>query len=723
MFPGYLQWMLWLSLLLAQLNVHAGSLILNNPYPASESLQKIYYTSFSEQPKTLDPAKSYSSNEYQFITLIYEPVLQYDYLTRPYKLVPLTATKMPEVRYFDAAGNQLADPQTGNVARTVYTIHIKTGIFYQPHPAFAKDESGHYRYYQLSPDYLDDNDITELKDFKSTGTRELIADDYIYEIKRLANPKTNSPIYGLMSGYIDGFRDYGTALPAQVHGFLDLRPYPIKGVRKIDPYTFEITIKGQYPQFIFWLAMPFFAPVPWEADRFYAEPDMDDKNLDFGWYPVGTGPFMLSENNPNSYMILDKNPNYRDEYFPAVGSPDDLKSGYLLHAGERLPLIDKAVITLEKEAIPRWNKFLQGYYDLSGVSADSFDQAVQITQAGGVTLRPEMQAKGIHLDEVTDPSVLYLGFNMLDSIVGGKSERARKLRQAISIAINYDEYIAIFFNGRGLAAQGPIPPGIFGFLEGRMGINPYVYTWDGRGAKRRPIEEAKKLMTAAGYVDGIDPATKEPLILSYDVPATGTPDDKEQLNWMRKQFAKIGVSLNIRSTLYNRFQEKIRSGNAQIFSWGWSADYPDPENFLFQLYGANGKVAYGGENASNYQNIEYDKLFDLMKNESNGEHRQQLIDKMLAILRYDAPWVWGINSQTLILSQQWVAPIKTNSISSNTLKYVAIDIPRRNQLRRAWNKPILWPIGLLLVVILLLLLPFVFAYHKKQQRRAPRIKL
>lgn len=711
-------------ILVASFQVQANHFILNNPYPASQALQKIYYSSFSEQPKTLDPAKSYSANEYQFIAQIYEPILQYDYLARPYQLIPLTATEMPLVQHYDAAGQLIPDVQNTKktVAKTSYTIQIKPGILYQPHPAFAKTSDGLPRFFSLTEDYLDEHRIAQLSDFSHSDTREVTVDDYIYEIKRLATPRNNSPIYGLMSDHIVGFREFAQLLPAQDQGFLDLRQYPLAGVKKLDKYTFQIITKGWYPQFIYWLAMPFFSPIPWEADRFYAQPGMDDKNLEFGWYPVGTGPFMLSKNNPNSHMVLEKNPNYRAEYFPSMGSKIDEEHGYLNHRGERLPLIDKAVYTLEKESIPRWNKFLQGYYDMSGVSTDSFEQAIQITYSGSATLSPEMKEKGMHLKEITDPSIFYLGFNMLDPVVGGRSERARKLRQAISIAVNYDEHIAIFFNGRGIPAQGPIPPGIFGYREGQLGINPYVYTWQHGQAKRRSIAYAKQLLSQAGYVNGRDPATGKPLMLHYDVPASGGPDDKEQLNWMRKQFAQLGIALNVRATLYNRFQEKIRTGNAQLFSWGWNADYPDPENFLFLLYGPNGKVQHGGENASNYNNKEFNRLFNLMKNRNNDANRQVLIDNMVAIVRHDAPWVWGVNTQSFILSQQWVSPIKTNIISLNTLKYMAIDVGLRHRLQQQWNQPILWPIALLLLGLIFLLLPFFWTYYKKQQcsaRRSP----
>ncbi|WP_094092321.1 ABC transporter substrate-binding protein [Legionella clemsonensis] len=697
----------------------AGNWVLNNPYPDDDALAKIYYSSFAEQPKTLDPAKSYSSNEYQFTAQIYEPLLQYDYFIRPYKLIPLIATSMPEVRFLDKNRQPLLNPNPADIAFSVYTIHIKPGIYFQPHPALAKNQQGDHLYFNLDADYLEDHDINKLSDFKHTGTRELIADDYLYQIKRLASPSVNSPIYGLMSEHIEGFRDFGKHLPRG--GFVDLRKYPMKGLHKIDDYTFEITINNLYPQFMFWLAMPFFAPIPWEADKFYSQPGMDDKNLSFDWYPIGTGPFMLTENNPNRRMVLSRNPNFRDDFFPTHGSVADEKEGFLQHAGEKLPLINEAVFILEKESIPRWNKFLQGYYDLSGISADSFDQAIQINSAGEPTLTPAMRKKKIRLVQTTDPTIFYLGFNMLDSVVGGTSERARKLRLAISIAVNYDEYIAIFYNGRGKAAQGPIPPGIFGYKEGKEGINPYVYLWEENKPKRRPIEDAKRFMREAGYPNGIDPKTHRPLILHYDAPISGGPDDKAMLDWMRKQFASIGIDLNIRATQYNRFQDKMRSGNAQIFSWGWHADYPDPENFLFMLYGPNSKVSHNGENAANYKNPRFDRLFELMKNRSNDAERQKIIDTMVGMVRHDAPWAWGINTQSLILSQQWVSPTKPNTIGTSGLKYMAIDVEQRNQLRERWNKPVLWPVGLLVLMVILLLLPLLFAYYKKERRSVPRI--
>ena len=703
----------------------AFAVVSNNPYPNAEAHKKIYYTSFLEQPKTLDPARAYSSNEYQFIAQIYEPLLEYDYLARPYELVPLSANTMPDIAYLDSALKPITDFEHQSVAYSVYTLVVKKGLYYQPHPALARDAQGNSRYLSLPAHYLENEGISVLADFSSTGTREVVAEDYLYEIKRLANPATSSPIYGLMSDYILGFKAFAGQLPTPKNSatWLDLRQYPLEGLKKIDNYTFQITIKGQYPQFEFWLAMPFFAPIPWEADKFYAQAGMRANNLSFDWYPIGSGPFMLAENNPNRQMILRKNPHYQRLFHPAFATAADKKAGYLQEIGKPMPFLDEVVFTLEKESIPRWNKFLQGYYDLSSVTSDSFDEAIQINAQGQPVLTPEMQEKHIYLEQAFESNMFYMGFNMLDPVVGGDSERARQLRMAISIALNLDEYIALFYNGRGKTAQGPIPPGILGYDEGARGVNPYVYQWMDNRLVRRKLTEARQLMTKAGYDKGIDPKTGKALVLNYDVSMTTRPDEKAQLDWMRKQYARLGIDLNIQSTEYNRFQEKMRSGNAQIYYWGWNADYPDPENFFLLLYGPNGKVQYGGENASNYHNAEFDRLFMLMKNRPNDETRKQIIAQMVEIARHDAPWIWGINTELLTLSQQWVAPMKPHSFTYNTLKYMTVDGAVRNQLRSSWNQakfaPLLGVLGLLIVLVA----PVSWVFRNKEKQGAAREKL
>lgn len=694
-------------------------IILNDPYSAPVDGISIYYDTFSERPAHLDPARSYSANEYVFLGQIYEPPLQYHFLKRPYQLIPLTAQNIPEVIYKDSQGNVINDDiSSAEIFRVIYRITIQPEILYQPHPALAVGKTGEYIYHHLSD--ADLNGTHVLSDFKETGTRTVTAADYVYQIKRLMHPNVHSPIAGLMSQYILGLADLGKQLAQQQAeiktdgiSYIDLRQHDLAGAKVIDETTFEITLQERYPQFLYWLAMPFFSPMPWEADVFYAQPWLVDHNIILDWYPIGTGPFLLSENNPNQRMVLERNPNFRGEAFPEEDGDGEHMSAYMDDAGKTMPFIDKAIFSLEKESIPAWNKFLQGYYDTSGVISDSFDQVAEFNAQGEVALTDAMLEKEIQLSTEVASSIFYTGFNMRDSVVGGKTERARKLRQAIAIAVDFEEFVAIFANGRGIVAQGPIPPGIFGSREGAAGINPYVYDWvDGKG-KRKSIASARALMSEAGYPSGRDVETGRPLILYLDIFATDS-GSRARFDWLRKQFDKLGISLVVRATDYNRFQDKMLQGTAQIYQWGWNADYPDPENFMFLLYGPNAKFGINGENASNYSNEEFDRLFMQMRNMHNGEERQLLIDDMIDILHRDSPWLWGYHPVAFSLHHSWYSNAKPNLMAHNTLKYKRIDADRRKAQRQKWNQPVWWPVVLLFACLLLGLIP-AFYYHKRRE--------
>jgi ABC-type transport system substrate-binding protein len=670
----------------------------NDPYPASERGRPILYSVFSERPKHLDPAQSYTSDEAVFTRQVYEPPLQYHYLKRPYELVPLTAAAMPKVT------------ETEGGRYTVYEIRLKPGIRYQPHPAFVEENQ------RLDPARV--RALASPYDLP-LGARELDAGDYVYQVKRLAHPHLHSPIFGLMAEYVVGLREYAATLKkaAKPGEWLDLRAHPLEGVERVDARTWRVKLKGRYPQFVYWLAMPFFAPVPWEAEKFFHQRGMAERNFTLDWWPVGTGPFMLAENNPNARMVLARNPNFRGEPYPAEGAKGDAERGLLADAGRIMPFLDKAVYTREKESIPLWNKFLQGYYDMSGISSDNFDQTVRVSLEGEATLSPEMEAKGVRLDTTIAPTIYYLGANWLDPVVGGSSERARKLRQALAIAIDWEEYLSIFANGRGVPAHGPLAPGIFGFREGPGSINPVTHVWKDGRAQRRPIEEARKLLAEAGYPDGRDAKTGQPLVLHLDSTQRG-PGDKAVVDWWRRQFARLSIQFEPRQTDWNRFQEKLRKGSAQLFMVGWIADYPDPENFLFLLHGPQSRALSQGENAANYANPEFDALFERMRNMPNSPARQEIIDRMVAIFRRDAPWIGGFHPKNFSLFHGWLANAKVNEISGNNLKYLRVEAEKRAALRAGWNDPVLWPVLAGLALLVASAIPAVIGYRRREKTAA-----
>ena len=696
----------------------------NDPYPAADRGLNILYSAFTDRPKHLDPVQSYSEDEATYNAQIYEPPLQYHYLRRPYELVPLLAESVPRPIYYDDQDREVP-PDAAGAAYGVYEIRIRPGVRYQPHPAFARNADGQPRYQALTAGDL--ADIRGLADFRESGTRELHAADFAYQIKRLAHPRLHSPIFGLMSEYVVGLKELADTLKAadkmladqgKPGAWLDLTQFALPGVEVVDAHTYRIKVKGRYPQFVYWLAMSFFAPVPMEVDRFYAQPGMAEKNLVLDWYPVGTGPYMLTENNPNARMVLERNPNYHGENYPADGAAEDSASGLLADSGRALPFIDRVVFTREKEGIPYWNKFLQGYYDQSGISSDSFDRAVRVSVEGEASVSPEMADKGIRLETAVSTSSRYFAFNWLDPVVGAQGgERAKKLRQAISIALDWEEFISIFANGRGIAGQGPIPPGIFGFSDGERGVNPVIYQWANGGPRRHSIDAAKRLLAAAGYPDGRDDKTGQPLTLTLDTTERG-PDDKSRLDWMRKQFAKLSIQLEIRGADYNRFQERVRKGAAQMFVWGWNADYPDPENFLFLFLTQQSRAKFQGENAANYSNPEYDQLYERMRLMENGPERQAVIDRMVAILREDAPWSFGFHPKEYSLRHAWMGNAKPNQMARNTLKYQKVDPFLRKQRRGEWNKVVLWPLGLMALLFAAGIAPAAIALRRRERARA-----
>jgi len=689
---------------LISINIHAD--VWNSPQNSEKIEKEVYFSSFSLPYKHLDPVISYSKRESMILGQIYEPVVGYNYLKRPYVLEPLTLKEMPKIIYLDKNRNEVSE-ESEEVAFSHYTFLLREDIFYQNHPSLSK------KYFELSEQEL--LKISTLDDFEEHSTRKLTAYDYSYAIKRMAVRQNNSPILDIIQEYLVGLEEFSKEITAVAKEKkssaepLNLSSYNIEGVKVVDDYTFTITLKGKYPQFLYWMSMNFFAPIPWEADLFYQQKGLIAKNITLNTFPVGTGAYYLAENNPNKQLRLMANPNYHDAFYPTLTAKEAKKSNVpqelLIDSGKKLPFIKEIVYSLEKESIPLWNKFLQGYYDASGISSESFDQAVQVSSVGEMGLSDDMAKKGISLKASIEPSIYYLAFNMTDPIVGGYSESAKKLRQAISIAQNEEEYISIFTNERGIAAQGPIPPQIFGHVEGEEGTNPFVYDWIDGKRVRKSLEVAKKLLAEAGYPNGVSKETGKALTLNFDTTGSG-PDSRALMDWRRKQFAKLGIQLVIRSTDYNRFQDKVRLGKTQLFSWGWMADYPDPENFLFLLYGGNAAVTTNGTgvNSANYNNPKYNKLFDEIKTMKNSAERLEKIKKMIKIAQEDAPWEWGMHPKSLSLYHSWFKNVQPHAMSDNTLKYKRIDAKQRVQKQEEWNQPVVLPL------ILIFLFPFLMAY-------------
>ncbi len=694
----------------------------NSPHPAGAAASNTMFLAFQERsPRYLDPTASYANNETPVTYQVYEPLYGYHYLKRPYVLVPKAATDVVTPTYLDAKGATLPDNAPGEqVAESVYDVPLRRGVMFAPHPAFAKDAQGRHLYH--SDHALSAADTADKRspwDFAQQGTRELVADDFVYALKRHVTPRIEAPIYGIFSEYVLGLKDFSARVHAEdkklLAGqgeasldkpFLDLRRWPLAGAQALDAHTVRIRIKGKYPQWKYWMAMTFLAPIPWEADAFYAQPGMAKNGLALSRWPVGTGPYMLREYEQDRRHVLVRNPNYHGDTYPCEGEPRDAAGGLLRDCGQALPFVDRIVFNIEKEKVPLKAKFTQGYLDIPEIERTDWgpDFLAEMNDADAVKRRYE--ERGLQFPKVVDLSNWYMGFNMLDPVVGrgdtqAQREKNRKLRQAISIAVDWEEgYGRVFLNKAGEAAHAPLPAGLFGSRHGTLeGHNPVTHQVVNGQVVRRPISEAKQLLAEAGYPNGRDAVSGRPLVLNYDFQRTPTPEIKAELDWMTSQFAKLGIKLEIRATDFNQYQEKTRKGRHQLFWAGWLADYPDAENFLFLLYGPNAKSKHDGENIANYENDDYDRRYRQLQLLDDGPRKQQLIDEMVTLARQDAPWMFGYFPYAAGAYQGWVHNGKPSVLVRDMARYHRIDTAARVAAQQRRNQPVTWPVVLLVLAL------------------------
>jgi ABC-type transport system substrate-binding protein len=687
----------------------------NSPNPKGSESTNTLFVAFQERsPRHLDPTASYALNEVPYMYAVYEPPYGYHYLKRPYELVPKSVTGLVTPQYLDKDGKPLpADAPGDQIVESDYDVHITPGILYAPHPAFAKDAKGEYLYHALTPEQTRDKHSP--LDFAQSGTRELVADDFVYALKRHATPRIDAPIYGIFSEYILGLKEYGKLIreedlklrqgedPAALDKpFLDFRKYPLVGAFALDKYTYRIRIKGKYPQWKYWMTLTFTAPVPWEADKFYAQPGLAKNSMTLDVWPVGTGPFMAVEYDADRRHVLVRNPNYHGATYPCEGMPGDKEAGLLADCGKKLPFLDKLVFNTEKDKTPLRSKFTQGFLDVPEIERNDWGPDFLADANDSDEVRKRFEERGMRFPKSIEPQNWYLGFNWLDPVVGkgdtpAQQEKNRKLRYALSIAIDWEEgYGRVFTQKAGEAAMGPLPGGVFGSRHGTVqDMNPITHKLVDGKVVRRSLDDAKVLLTEAGYPDGRDATTGKPLVLNYDYQRVPTPEYRAELDWMVKQFAKLGVQLEIRATDYNQFQEKMLKGKQQIFWWGWFADYPDAENFLFLFYGPNSKARFEGENTANYDNPEYDRRYKQLALLDDGPAKQKLIDEMVEILRKDAPWAFGYFPYSAGAYQQWIGDAKYGLFTNDRALYYKVDAPLRTRLQAEWNPPRYWPMVLL----------------------------
>jgi len=635
----------------------------NSPHPPSERAERVIYRQQLDDPRSLDPSFAYTVTEARIVDVIYSSYYQYHYLKHePPTLVPNlgAAPAHREAAWVRDGPGPLRRGER-------WSFRIRPGLRFSNDPCFPGGRG-----------------------------REVTARDFLYSFRRMADPKVRCPILSFVEDKVAGYQAFADLqrrraeenLPADLDA-------PCAGLEAdaADPHTFHIVLNQPYPQLRFLMAMHFTAPIPREAVERYGR--------ELARHPVGCGPFKLTEYSRRRRIVLEKNENRPPEPYPAEGGPGDREAGLLRDAGAELPLVDKAVFTTVREATTAWNLFLQGYLDVFAVDNETYSQVM----ARPGELSPEMEQRGVTLTRTTDPRIDYFAFNMEDPVWGGYGPAQRKLRQAVSLTLDAQSSIDLFSQGNGIPAEFIVPPGVFGYDPGYR--NPY---------RRDDLARAKQLLEEAGYPGGVDPQTGERLTLYYDNAAV-TAAGRLHVGWVKKKVEALGIRLESRTFRPAVWEDQIDEGKFQFYSYGWLADYPDPENFVFLLYGPNKRP---GPNGAAYRNPEYDRLFEQMRAMDDGPERRALIRRMRDIAVEDCPWVFLKHDWDLVLANGWIGNLKLHPLSNDWLKYVRVDPALRERRRAEWNRPNYWPLPVVGAVLVLGTLPAVAVARRRARRRLRR---
>ena len=566
--------------------------------------EMVAYAVIGAKVSLLDPAHIGDSTSSLAGGQIFECLYEYHYLKRPYELMPCLAADMPTV----------------SDDGLIYTIPIKKGVYFTDDVCFA-DGKG----------------------------REVVASDFIYAWKRIADIKNISQNWWIFDGKIKGFdefREYTKSCATR-----DAVDYslPVEGLQAVDNQTLRITLNKPWPQMLYILAHLPTAPMAREAVEYYGKSIIN--------HPVGTGAYLLKKWNRGSYLEFERNPSYRKVLYPDAGEASDLDKGFLADAGKRLPFVDRLFMMVIQEDPPAWFSFLQGKLDLSGIPKDNFSQAID----AGKELTGELIEKGIELKVYQRPTTYWVGFNMSDELIGGN----KPLRQAISAAIDRATYVDLFTNNRAEVAYGFLPPLMKAYDKD---IENYGISYD--------IEKARQFVKEAeGLYGGAIPKLK------MGLPSTDVVT-RQMGQFYTKAFKDVGLELEVDYMDWPTYIGKQRKKQMQIFQSGWIADYPDAENFLQLFYSKN---VWPGINSFNYVNPEFDAIFEKTMVMRDCPERQELYKKAQKIIVEDCPAAFLLHGVAFTLQHDWIKNFKPNVFQYGITKYRRIDTAKRLEYQRKYN--------------------------------------
>jgi len=532
---------------------------------------------------------------------IFDTLYGFDYLARPYKRVPRTAAALPQI---DDGGR-------------TWTIKVRPGIYFADDPAF------------------------------NGKRRELSAADYVYSWKRLLDPRVRSPFSWYLQGKVVGADKVIDA--ARASGKFDYDA-PIDGLAVVDRYTLRIRLnEPDYILFGYLCSSPMAAVAREVVERY------GDAN---GWtmeHPVGTGAFMLKSWRRGQQIVLEANPNFRDERFPAATDAAD-RAHFAGLQGKKLPLVDRVEISIMEESNPRMLAFESHALDYFNLPPELSDRAIDSANR----LKSEYAARGVTLERLTQPALQYAYFNMQDPVVGGYTKDKVALRRALVMAFNNEELVRVVYQGQALPATQPIPPNVPGHDDTLNVAAPF----DPAGAVA--------LLDKFGYVDRNgdgwrDMPDGKPLLLT--MASTPTTRDREIDEIWQKDLKAVGIRVEFIKQKWPDLLKMGKAGQLQFWRIGWINAYAEGDAFAQLLYGKN----IGQTNYARFDLPAYDDLYRQSRMLPDGAERNRLYRKMSELVAAYNPWALHVYTVETTLLQPWVRGYKKHAYWEHPWLYIGID--------------------------------------------------
>ncbi len=532
---------------------------------------------------------------------IFEPLYGFDYLARPYKRIPRTAAELPRIE---------------DDGRT-WTIRVRPGIYFADDTAFGGKR------------------------------RELTGADYVYSWKRLLDPKVRSPFSWYLQGKIVGA---DTIIDrARASGKFDYDA-PMEGLYAPDRYTIRIRLREpDYILFGYLCSSPMSAVAREVIERY------GDDN---GWtmdHPVGTGAFMLKAWRRGQQIVLEANPNFREERFPR--STDDADRARFSNVeGRKLPLVDRVEISIMEEANPRLLAFDARALDYVNLPPELADHVLD----GQGTLKRDYAVRGVALARLTQPSLQYAYFNMQDPVVGGYTNDRIALRRALALAFNNEELIRVVYQGQAMPATQLIPPNVPGHDDALDVATKY------------DPAAARSLLDKFGYVDRNGDGWRDlpdGRPLSLVMASTPTTRDREIDEIWQKNLKAIGIRVEFLKQKWPDLLKMGKAGQLQLWRIGWINAYAEGDAFAQLLYGKN----IGQTNYARFDLPAYDALYRQSRMLPDGPERNRLYRAMSELVAAYNPWLLHVYTVETTLTQPWVRGYKKHAYWEHPWLYIGVD--------------------------------------------------